>query len=284
MCSVGGQALGLRRAPSPPGSTYESPEGGPGGRRRPGACPPLLAVVLLWVAALPLLAQPGPSARPKPDSAGADRGKRLYLQYCINCHGTLAQGTEEGPDLIRSVAVLRDRGGNELGPALKRLSGHKTDFAAEDVNDLMQFLKQRVEYTAQNRNAAKPPNVLTGNPDTGRTWFIGAGGCTACHSISSDFAGIGRRYDPVTIQQRFLFPRTRPIAVKVTPPGITGTLDRIDDFSVSLRDAAGEHRNFERSLGIDVKLDDPLSWHHELLDRITDAEIHNVVTYLETLK
>ncbi len=280
MFSAVGQAFGLRRAPSPPCDRFGISEGGLRGRRRPRACP----TALLLITALPLLAQPGPTARPKVDPSAADRGKRLYLQHCINCHGTLAQGTDEGPDLIRSVAVLRDRGGNELGPALKRLSGHKADLATEDVADLMQFLKQRVEYTAQNRNAAKPPNVLTGNADAGRAWFNGAGGCTACHSPAGDLAGVGTRLEPVALQQRFLFPRPRPITVTVTPPGTTGTLDRIDDFSVSLRDAAGEHRNFSRGPGVDVKLDDPLTKHRELLDRITDAEIHNVVTYLERLK
>jgi hypothetical protein len=29
---------------------------------------------------------------------------------------------------------------------------------------------------------------------------------------------------------------------------------------------------------------DPLAAHHELLDRITDTDVHNVVTYLESLK
>ena len=240
---------------------------------------------LFFVAAAALLdAQPGPVGRPKVDPAAADRGKRMYLQYCINCHGTLAQGTEEGPDLIRSVVVLRDRGGNELGPALRRLRDHKSDLSGEEVADLMQFLKQRVEYTAQNRNASKPPNVLTGNAEAGRAYFNGAGKCAACHSAGGDFAGIGRRYEPVLLQQRFLFPRARPVQVTVTPPAVSGTLERIDDFSVSLRDTTGEYRQFTRGAGVEVKLDDPLTAHHELLDRITEAEIHNLVTYLETLK
>jgi cytochrome c oxidase cbb3-type subunit III len=239
---------------------------------------------LLLLAMVPLLAQPGPSARPKPDPAAADRGKRLYLQHCINCHGALAQGTDEGPDLVRSVAVLRDQGGNELGAALRRLSRHKTDFAPREVAEVSQFLKQRVEYVAQNRNAAKPPNVLTGDANAGRRWFNGAGQCTHCHSASGDLAGIGKRLDPVLLQQRFLFPRAKPIQVTVTPAGISGTLDRIDDFSISVRTASGEYRAFTRGPGVDVKLDDPLTEHHELLDRITDAEIHSVVTYLETLK
>ena len=54
-------------------------------------------------------AQAGRTDRQVPDPAAADRGKRVYLQFCINCHGSQAQGTEDGPDLIRSTIVLHDR-------------------------------------------------------------------------------------------------------------------------------------------------------------------------------
>src|SRR5262249_9534337 len=151
---------------------------------------------LLTLCVTPLFAQPGPTARQKVDREAADRGRALYLQHCINCHGTLAQGTEEGPDLVRSVTVLHDNLGSELGPAMTRLGNHKADFSDADVAALSHFLKQRVEYTAQNRNAAKPPNVLTGNIDAGRAYFNGVGGCAKCHSASGDLAGIGKRLEP----------------------------------------------------------------------------------------
>src|SRR5271165_6217340 len=91
---------------------------------------------LLVLASTSLHAQAGRTDRQVPDPASADRGKRLYLQFCINCHGSQAQGTEDGPDLIRSTVVLHDRVGNEIGPSLKKLANHKTDLTAAQVVDL----------------------------------------------------------------------------------------------------------------------------------------------------
>ena len=69
----------------------------------------------LFLLGASLYAQPGPVGRPEVDPAAAARGKKTYLQYCINCHGSLAQGTDQGPDLVRSVVVLRDKLGAGLG-------------------------------------------------------------------------------------------------------------------------------------------------------------------------
>jgi cytochrome c oxidase cbb3-type subunit III len=236
-----------------------------------------------------LFGQAGPTERQTVDPAAARRGRQLYAQYCINCHGALAKGTADGPDLIRSPLVLRDRLGNEIGPALKRLAGHKADLNSAQMIDITHFLKEQIEATAKDRNADQPPNVLTGNADAGRAYFNGAGGCAQCHSATGDLAGIGRRFkDAVDLQQRFLFPRaTKPVTVKVTPEGgaaVTGQLVRIDDFNVSLKDAAGEYREFERGVNVKVEIDDPLARHHELLDVYTDQNIHDVVRYLESLK
>ncbi|MBV8846489.1 MAG: c-type cytochrome [Bryobacterales bacterium] len=236
--------------------------------------------------------QAGP-ARPEVDTEAAERGKHIYLQFCVNCHGNLAKGTDQGPDLIRSVVVLQDREGGKLGPALIGLPNHKRDLTKRQLADVSQFLKQRIEETSKNRNAVKPPNVLTGDAKAGQAYF--GAKCAACHSPSGDLAGIARKYDPVTLQQRFLFPRSggrgaptpkRP-QVTVTPASgepVTGALERIDDFSVSLRDASGEYRSWKRNPDLRVDVVDPYSAHNELLDEYTDADMHNVVAYLETLK
>lgn len=242
-----------------------------------------------------LHAQAGRNDRQKPDPAAADRGKRVYLQYCINCHGSLAQGTDDGPDLIRSVTVLHDRSGSELGPALKKLANHKGDLTQAQIVDLSNFLKDRVEYTVKDRNTDKPPNVLIGDASAGKAYFNGAGKCSSCHSPTGDLAGIGRRYDSLTLQQRFLFPkqggrgapRPKPVEVTVTPangPAVSGTLDRIDDFTVSLKDAAGQYRAFTRGPDVKVDVRDPYAAHNELLDQYTDADMHNIVAYLAALK
>lgn len=236
-----------------------------------------------------LFAQAGPYERQKVDPAAARRGRAVYAQYCINCHGATAKGTDAGPDLIRSPLVLRDRLGNELGPALKRLPGHESGLSGAQVVDLTHFLKEQIEATAKDRNATQSPNVLTGDADAGRAYFNGAGKCANCHSPGGDLAGIGRKYeDPVDLEQRFLFPRrAKPLQVKVTPAdgqAVSGELVRIDDFDVSLRDASGQFHNWKRNAGLRVEIDDPLTAHHELLDAYTEQDIHNVVRYLESLK
>ena len=246
-----------------------------------------------WVAAgaalfgAMLMGQGGPYERQKVDAAASKRGSAVYTQNCINCHGAAARGTETAPDLIRSPLILRDRLGSELGPALKRLSGH-TALTSEQLTDLTHFLKQQLESAARNRNPATPPNVLTGDAKLGRAYFEGAGGCARCHSVTGDLAGVGQRYEPMDLQQRFLFPRSmKPVRATVTPasgPAVTGEVVKIDDFDISLTDTSGKYHAWTRGPNVRVDIDDPLRQHHEMLDRYTDPDIHNVVRYLETLK
>lgn len=239
-----------------------------------------------------LAAQAGPTERQRVDNAAADRGRLLYTQYCINCHGSAAKGTDNAPDLIRSVVVLRDRLGNGIGPAIRK-TPHQAALTDTQIVELSHFLHQRVESIAGNRNARGPLNVVTGNAEAGRAYFNGAGKCSTCHSPAGDLAGIATRIPvPVNLQQRMLFPSLtrggpRQVEVTVTPASgrpVSGTLVRIDSFNVSLRDASGEYQTIRRAPNVKVEVRDPLAVHHELLDRYTDADMHNVLAYLETLK
>ena len=45
-----------------------------------------------------MLAAAGPADKPPVDSAAADRARPVYAAECINCHGTQARGTDEGPE------------------------------------------------------------------------------------------------------------------------------------------------------------------------------------------
>ena len=250
---------------------------------------PMQAVLALVLASSTLLGQAGPSDRPKVDETAAQRGRQVYSQQCSNCHGALGRGTGRGPDLIRSTLMMKDRLGDQLGPALKRLAGHTSLLNPAQLVDVSHFLKGQIENTVKNRNPPEiPPNVLTGNREAGRVYFNGAGGCAKCHSAEGDLKGIGKKYmAAVDLQQRFLFPRqTKPVQVRVTPAGgqtVTGDLVRIDDFNVTLR-SAGRDDSFPRSANLKVELDDPLGAHHEMLAVYTDHDIHDVVRYLESLK
>jgi hypothetical protein len=65
---------------------------------------------------------------------------------------------------------------------------------------------------------------------------------------------------------------------------VSGALVRLDDFSVIVKDASGTDQSFDRGPGVTVVLRDPLAAHHSLLDRYTDTNMHDLTTYLWTLK
>jgi cytochrome c oxidase cbb3-type subunit 3 len=56
-----------------------------------------------------------------------------------------------------------------------------------------------------------------------------------------------------------------------------------DDFSVTVLDPLGARQTYEKS-AVKVKIEDPLATHFDQLGRYTDADMHNVYAYLETLK
>jgi cytochrome c oxidase cbb3-type subunit 3 len=77
-----------------------------------------------------------------------------------------------------------------------------------------------------------------------------------------------------------------PAKVTMKLPGgetVSGVLVRADEFNVELRDEAGWRRSFPRE-GAQVDIQDPLSFHREQLARYSDADMHNILAYLETLK
>jgi mono/diheme cytochrome c family protein len=252
--------------------------------------------ILVLLLVLPFEAQTpgsGPGDKQTVDVAAADRGKTTYLAECITCHGAKARGSDDGPDLLRSLVVLRDRYGDEVGSFLHK--GHPTqsnmpssNFTPQQIQDLSHFLKQRFNETLRSSPTYRVQDVLTGDAKAGAAYFTGAGKCNTCHSPTGDLAGIGKKYDPPTLQQRFLFPqRVKPVMLTVTAPSgpaVTGALVRIDDFDVSLRDASGQYRSWKRTPALKIEKNDPYAAHVEMLDKYTDKNIHDVVAYLESLK
>ncbi|HXK01345.1 MAG TPA: cytochrome c [Verrucomicrobiae bacterium] len=230
---------------------------------------------------------------PPPDAKAAERGAKLYSPNCGFCHGENANGAS-GPDLVRSPVVLHDEKGELIVPVLRdgRPDKGMPAFAAmtsAQLSDIAQFLHLRVELTA-NRGTYKTLNVVTGDPKRGEQYFNGAGGCAACHSPTGDLAKIAARYPPDQLQNRFLWPgggRGAPRKVTVELPSgekVSGTLARIDDFSVDLTDGSGARRSFNRDDGVKVDVEDRLTAHRTLLDKYSDADIHDLTAYLVTLK
>jgi len=249
----------------------------------------------------------GPDDKPIVDPKAAEAAKPLYAEKCTACHGPDARGTAQGPNLVRSLVVLHDRYGDHLGQYLRAThpragkAGAPSGSPFEGLSNreillLSNFLRDRINDTLRGAPMFKPGNVLVGDAKAGEAYFHGDGGCAQCHSPTGDLAGIGKRMEPVNLQQRFLFPQggggrgrgaAKPVTVTVTTESgetLSGALERMDDFNVSFRDASGNYRTVRRTPATKVVKNDPLAAHAAMLPRITDKNIHDVVAYLETLK
>ncbi len=249
---------------------------------------------------------------PPVDQAAHDRGRALWATNCIQCHGSQARGSESGPNIIRTKTVNFDRTsftpGSVLGPFLK--AGHPTQsgkasasFTDEEVLGLAHFLRQRVNDTMRASPLFTVGNLLVGDSKAGESYFSGEGGCAGCHTAGTRSLAWIRSRIPTTVdlQQRMLFPgnaargrfgpaptgpQPNAITVTITPPSgpaIAGALVEQSDFYITLRQPDGAIRVVPRA-GSRVVITNPLQAHIDLLDRITDKQIHDVVAYLETLK
>jgi len=250
--------------------------------------------------------QPDPAAQAAA-AAAARRGAEAHTVHCGFCHGTNARGGASGPDLLRSELVLDDVGGRQLGAFLR--TGRPDagmpafDLPRDQVVDIAAFLHTEIDAAA-NRRSYEILDIVTGDPEAGRAYFNGAGGCSRCHSPSGDLQGIGSRYDPVALQGRLVMPprgrrgggpgdvaadpdhnRLRATVTLASGETFSGAVLRITDFDVTLRDASGGVRSWLRD-GDSPRVDlvDPLQPHLDMLPAWQDTDMRNMTAYLLTLK
>ena len=244
--------------------------------------------------ALPIAAQQGKGWEKVPPPGPAEqRGQKIFTANCSFCHGPDGSG-KTGPDLLRSPLVNHDEDGKQIGEVVHggRGNGKMPPFpslADAEISDIAAFLHYRTRAVVA-RFSYVIQGLVTGDPKAGDTYFNGAGKCHTCHSPTGDLAGIARKVQPPELQQLFIAGEDddHPVQVPVTvtlPSGesISGTLEHQDEFNVSLRDSDGRYYSWFRDR-VKIEVHDPLVAHHELLHTLTDAEIHNILAYLETLK
>jgi cytochrome c oxidase cbb3-type subunit 3 len=159
--------------------------------------------------------------------------------------------------------------------------------------------------TAQPQGAPPPGqkaelNLLVGDAKRGRKFFDAR--CAACHSVAGDLAGIGARLTDIEVLQNSWVagrhlgtvpaarpPRRAQVKVQLKDGStVAGTLERLDEFGVSLRDAGGTYRSFalrgSTATASAVVVDDPLDGHRRLWTRLTNDDMHDATAYLATLK
>jgi cytochrome c oxidase cbb3-type subunit 3 len=237
------------------------------------------------------------------DPAAVERGRIVFADKCGSCHRPNGRGGQgfSGPDLIRSVRVLQDMNGRQIGAHLQ--AGHKPPIplAPSDISDIATFLHREITYAAERTNY-QLQYAMTGNAKAGETYFSGAGGCNRCHAPTGDLKGIGSRYDGPRLQALIAFgtiggegrgrgeagvSRTARRATVTLSSGeaFSGVLVRLTDFDVTIRDDAGKPLSWLRSGNMPkVQVTDPLQGHIDLLPKYRDADIHDLAAYLATLK
>jgi cytochrome c oxidase cbb3-type subunit 3 len=229
-----------------------------------------------------------------PDAKVAAAGAKLFGPTCGFCHGANARGGV-GPDLLRSSVVLDDNQGEVLGPVIRKGFPDKgmPGFPAltdEQVREIAEFLHEQV-YLAANRGTYEIQNIVTGDARAGEAYFNSEGKCNSCHSSSGDLAHIASKLKPLDVQNAFLY----PAAVGTHPPprvtvtlkdgtAISGTLKYLDDFYVSLDAPSGNLQSIKLEPGVKVNVEDKLVFHRKMLEKYSDAEVHDVTAYLVTLK
>jgi len=220
-------------------------------------------------------------------------GGSLFRQNCSFCHGRDAGGGESGPDLTRSKLVAQDVDGDKIGAVVRNgrpAKGMRSfDFSEQQIAGLVAFIHTQQNNALRRKGGRKgvdASDLQTGNVEAGQQYFNGAGGCATCHSPTGDLAGIASRYRGLELEEQMLFPRHAKSKVAVTLASgqtITGRLEYLDEFTVGLIDPTGTYRSW-RTGDVQYKVDAPVNAHVDLLAKYTDADIHNLMAYLQTLR
>lgn len=234
------------------------------------------------------------AAKSTAQSAGiSEAGGVLFQQNCAFCHGRDTMGGESGPDLTRSKIVLADVNGDKIAQVVREGRPEKKmpafNFSAPELQGLVAFIHAQAALAANDKGGRRGVDVSdlqTGNAEAGKRYFDGPGDCAQCHSPTGDLAGVAKRYEGLELEERMLYPRGAKSEVKVTLPSgkqMSGTLAYLDEFVVGLRDGSGTYHSWQINK-VKYKVKSPVEAHVNQFSKYTDADIHNLMAYLQTLR
>jgi cytochrome c oxidase cbb3-type subunit 3 len=159
----------------------------------------------------------------------------------------------------------------------------------DQMADVVAFLHAQAKAALNSNRVGRDyplEKLLTGNAEAGKAYFNGAGRCHSCHSPTGDLSGIGKKFSPIDLQSRFLYPNGSKSTVTVTTSDgkqFTGTLLHIDTFDIAMKDRDGWYHSWPRSQ-VKAEVHDPLEAHRQLLGQYTEDNVHNLFAYLESLQ
>jgi cytochrome c oxidase cbb3-type subunit 3 len=220
------------------------------------------------------------------------RGRKQFAQACGFCHGVDATGAR-GPDLVRSRLVAHDQKGELIGEVIRTGRPDKgmpaLPATPEQIADIAAFLHARALEALESSGVPRDypaEKLTTGKADAGKAFFEGAGGCRGCHANPAELAAGARKYSSIEFESHMLYPEEKPISAVVTLPSgeqVHGKVIHQDEFVIAVQGESDWYKSFPRSK-VKVEIQDPLEAHRKLLDKLTTADMHNLFTYLYSLR
>jgi putative heme-binding domain-containing protein len=237
--------------------------------------------------------RPAPANLPEvnPYSTAADIaiGRAIYNGRCGHCHGLSGEG---GRGAVLNAGRFRHGGSDRELFTTIRNGVPDTEMPGVNVPDMEVW--RMVAYVQQlGRQGGSDPS--TGDPAAGAAVYARAA-CAQCHTIGAqggslgpDLTDIGARRAVRHLRQSIAEPNADiPLdyrSVTVTDAkgaSISGVHLNEDEYSVHLRDMAGNLRSFMKSELKDIAL--PRQSLMPAYNTLTPADLENLVAYLATLR
>jgi putative heme-binding domain-containing protein len=253
----------------------------------------ILPTSILW-------AQPADSPFVDLTSADFAEGREVFQVQCARCHGMFGEGGE-GPNLTRAklsyatdddelMSVIRNGISGTGMPGSWQLSDPHLLRVAAYVSTLGVLAEE----------------TMPGDPEEGRVVYQNKGNCASCHIVAGKGKGVGPELTTVGLRRSVDYLRQSVINPDVDQPKVysrrTGTLNAFltvrvvseygtyeglrineDEFSVQMRDMAGQIYSFEKSTLSSYEK----AFGHSLMPgygaALNPQEVNDVVSYLMTL-
>jgi ubiquinol-cytochrome c reductase cytochrome c subunit len=129
------------------------------------------------------------SASPLPRAASTDQvaqGRQLFVVHCSSCHGTNAQGTSNGPQLMDAGAASADfylrTGRMPLNDPAQQPTRHSPAFPPDQIAAM-------VAYIGSLDSGTPIPPVLPGNLSDGNAMY--SINCAQCHNVAGAGGALG---------------------------------------------------------------------------------------------
>jgi cytochrome c oxidase cbb3-type subunit III len=249
-----------------------------------------LSLVLSGVA----LMAAGAEMKVKLPNSRADlvNGEKLFKVHCALCHGPNGEGAR-GPMLTRAKLIHAPDDAALLKVLEDGIRGTEMPGAGAMSEREM---RQTAAYVRSLGKVSLKP--VPGDAAHGAEIFRGKGACAGCHSIRGeggvagpDLSVIGESRSAAYLRESVVNPGAAVpegyLLVTVVPKSgqpVTGVRVNEDSFSIQIRDSAGRSYSFWKTDLSQLDKQQGKSPMPSYRDKLSDAELTDLVAYLASLK